>query len=344
MLRGALSAMTASAARPAVTLQISLAPSDYRHAAHLLPHQIRAWSDQVSEILLTVDLHRSSGRFSERWQEGREKIVPLAESIAGARVVPVDYSDAARTRVSNEFFAGRKVPEKDFRGGPYYAYFFGLVEAGHDRVLHVDSDMFFGGGSRTWVRECVTHMEGNPEVLLAAPLSGPPRADGRLLTLPGRPDPGEPHAFRFDVMTSRLFLIDRRRFRERIGALRPRRPQRLKNVLIALLEGNPPADLPEHLFTAAMRERGLIRREFLGRPPGMWSLHPPYRCADFYRKLPELVRRIEAGDVPENQRGNHDLDESMVDWSEARAALRHNRLWRRLLARWRLAPRCAGSR
>jgi hypothetical protein len=82
-----------------------------------------------------------------------------------------------------------------------------------------------------------------------------------------------------------------------------------------------------------MRARGLVRREFLGTAPGMWSLHPPYRSEDFYRRLPELVRRVEAGDMPEAQTGDHDVNASLVDWSEALAALANNRWWKRLLQR-----------
>lgn len=317
-----------------VTLQISLAPTDFAHARILLAHQVRVWRSQVSEILLTIDFHRSNGRFSERWEQGAKHIRSLAESIPAARVVHVDYSPDRMAQASAEFFGGRPIPLKDFRGGPYYSYFFALSEARHDHVLHADSDMFFGGGSQSWMQEALAYMATHPEILIMAPLSGAPRADGRLLTLSCRPDPEETHAFHFDAMTTRLFLLDRVRFRGTIKELRPRRPAALKNAVIALLEGNPAADLPEHLFTAEMRQRGLVRREFLGRAPGMWSLHPPYRGADFYAKLPELVRRIETGEIPEAQRGDHDLNDSMVDWSEGRASLRRNRLWSRLWRRW----------
>jgi hypothetical protein len=64
-------------------------------------------------------------------------------------------------------------------------------------------------------------------------------------------------------MSTRLFLVDRRHFRATIGALRPRRPPALRNTIEALVEGNPAADLPEHLITGAMRQCGLTRREFL---------------------------------------------------------------------------------
>jgi hypothetical protein len=319
---------------PPTTLQISLAPSDYRHAREILPHQARAWRSQAAEILLTVDFHRSAGRFSERWEEGKDRILPLAQSIPGARVIVVDYASAARERVSAEFFGGGPVPEKDFRGGPYYGYFFGLSEAANDAVFHVDSDLLFGGGSGTWLHEANLEMANRPEILFSAPLPGPPAADGMLHSQETTPEAGSPFAFTFSSMSTRLFLMSRRRFREAVGALRARRPS-LRNSIKALVEGNPPEDLPEHLFTEKMGAHGLIRREFLGTAPGMWSLHPPYRCGDFYDKLPDLIRRVESGDMPEAQRGDHDINSSLVDWSEATAAMSRNRWWRRLSLRAR---------
>ncbi len=314
--------------RPPITLQISLAPSDYLHACVLLPHQVRTWRGQVAEILLTIDFHRSAGRFSERWTEGGNQILPLAQSIPDARVLTVDYDPTSKARVSTEFFGGRPVPAKDFRGGPYYAYFFGLNAAQNDLVLHVDSDLLFGGGSPTWLAEAAEEMAQHPEVMFSGPLPGPPAPDGRLHSQSGLAEPGMPFAFRFATMSTRLFLISRQRFRTAIGELRPRRPA-IRNTIKAIVEGNPPEDLPEHVFAASMGARGLIRREFLGKAPGMWSLHPPYRCADFFQKLPELVRRVEAGDIPDGQRGDHDINASLVDWGDAIAALARNRWWRR---------------
>jgi hypothetical protein len=316
-----------------VTLQISLSPSDWRHAKFLLPHQVRTWRGEVDEILLTIDLHRSAGRFAANWEVGRDNIMALASSIEGARIVPIDYSEEARARVSAEFFGGAKVPAKDFRGGPYYAYFFGLNASSHELVLHTDSDIFFGGGSQTWISEAVSLMADHPEIFVSAPLPGPPAVDGRLTQLSSASEPGKPHEHSLEAMSTRIFFMDRARFRSAIGALIPRPPPSLRHRIKAVVEGNPPADLPEHLFTREMRAHGLVRYDFLGRKPGMWSLHPPYRCGDFYEKLPSLVHRVESGDLPEAQRGDHDINSSLVDWSEATAAMARNRWWRRLVSR-----------
>ena len=59
----------------------------------------------------------------------------------------------------------------------------------------------------------------------------------------------------------------------------------------------------------------------------MWSLHPPYRSEEFYRELPGLIERIENGDIPEAQRGDYELNDSMFDWSRARRRSMVRRLW-----------------
>ena len=315
------------------TLQISLAPSDYAHAQHLLRHQIEAWRDSFSEILLTLDTHRSKGRFSTRWEEGSKKIGPLLRSFEKARVLQVDYSAEAEARISKEFFGGRPVPRKDFRGGPYYAYFFGLEAAGNDYIFHIDSDMLFGGLSRTWLAEAIELFESNPDILVTAPLPGAPRADGKITTLESSPYNDHPGMHVLPHMSTRLFLMSRARFKQRLGKLSPRPPPVFRDRIKAIVEGNPAEDLPEHLFTSHMKKCGLLRVDFLGRSPGMWSLHPPYRSADFYARLPEIIRAVESGLVPDGQRGDHDLNSTMVDWSEPIAALRTNRWWKRLFNR-----------
>jgi len=54
---------------PGVTLQISLAPTDFPHARYVLPHQLRQWAGQVDDVLLVVDVYRSRGRFGDGWHE-----------------------------------------------------------------------------------------------------------------------------------------------------------------------------------------------------------------------------------------------------------------------------------
>lgn len=314
------------------TLQISLAPNDYRLAKYLLPQQIDAWSEQVDEVLLVLDLHRSAGRFAEGWEQGRDKIEGLIESLDGVRLEIVDYSAKAMRQVADEWTDGIPIPPKDFRGGPSYSYFFALSQARGRYILHTDSDIFFGGLSADWIREAIDLYQRKPDILFLAPLSGPPHSDRRIHTLRARADPEQPWGQRFDFMSTRLFLIDRQRFQKRVVAFKPIRPS-LRSRVKAWVEKNPAWDLPEHWMTRTMRKKGMHRYEFLGSGDGMWSLHPPYRCEAFFTKVPKLIQMVKSGDIPVEQRGCHDFNGSMVDWSEAVARLRHNRWWRSIFSR-----------
>jgi hypothetical protein len=240
----------------------------------------------------------------------------LAHAVAPyphARVEPVDYSEAAVARVAERFFDGSFVPPKDFRGGPFYTYFYGLLAARHERVLHVDCDMMFGGGSQHWIAEACKILDTRADVLACSPLPGPPTERGRLRTQDALPEPVVPDAFRFDKLSTRLFLLDRRALAA-LGPFPLSWPVRLPDKLRALARGGPRYALPEDLVTRAMRRANLVRLDFLGTAPGMWSVHPATRDERFYACLPRLIARIERGDVSDDQRGAYDLSPGMLEW------------------------------
>jgi hypothetical protein len=308
--------------RPAITLQINLAPTDLPHAQYILPHQLRQWGGQVDEVVLVLDLHRSPGRYSEAWEERLPGMRLLLEQhcreYPHARAVEVDYSPATAAHLSRLFFGGCPIPAKDWNGAPFYAYLFGLYAAEHDYVFHLDSDMLFGGGSATWAAEAVALLSERPDALSCSPLPGPPTADGQLRSQSGIREAVQSPAFRFPHLSTRLFFMDRQRFLTRIKALPVVRPVRHR-LWQAQVRGHPPYETLEGTFSHAMAKHGLVRIDFLGRHPGMWSVHPPYRSSLFYGCLPDLIQQIECGDIPEGQRGHHDMNDSMVDWSSVRA-------------------------
>jgi hypothetical protein len=185
-------------------------------------------------------------------------------------------------------------------------------------------------------------MEERPDVLVTAPFPGPPRADGRIFghnevgDLAVTKEPMSWPAYRHRDVSTRIFMIDLNRFKQKLGVfplLAPGVRQRLKSRLL----GNPAGVREaEVLLSRTMQSAGLSRIDLLGSPPGLWSLHPPYRSEQFYRRLPELVRAIENGVVPEGQLGHYDLNDSMIDWTSAREANRWHRRYLRMI-RHRLA-------
>ncbi|HLX41703.1 MAG TPA: glycosyltransferase family A protein, partial [Ktedonobacteraceae bacterium] len=282
---------------------------------------LRQWADQVDEVLLVVDLHQSKGRFSEGWQERlpgmRLLIDEYCSQYPNVRSLEVDYAPEVVASIATQFFGGKPVPAKDWNGGPFYSYFFGLYAANYDYIFHMDSDMMYGGGSSTWITEAIQLLVERPDVLICSPLPGPPTADGRLHSQSLLLEPYSSLAYHSSALSSRHFFLDRKRFCSRIQQLPLTQPPR-RRVWQAQLEGNPPYNLPEVIFSQAMSAHGLVRLEFLGNAPGMWSIHPPYRSALFYERLPTLIQQIEQGNIPEDQRGCHDMNESMINWASAR--------------------------
>ena len=166
-------------------------------------------------------------------------------------------------------------------------------------------------------------LQGHPDVLTVSPHPGPPAPGvGGAVPYDVRPDQGPVRVA--ESMTTRVFLTDRRGLVKE-GPLTLRRPSVL-GLLKAWLTGNPPGAVPEDLITHRMQQQGWKRVQMRGAAPGMWSLHPKYRNERFYAMLPELIERVNQGDMPEEQLGQYDMQDALCDVSEARA---RDRWWRR---------------
>lgn len=310
------------APRPPVSMQVTLTPSDLDEVRHLLPHQLRVLGSQVDEVLCLVDLppwkaggqglDRQMGELAEFFEEQR-----LAHPHLSWRTV--DYSPAAMRQVADTFYGGRDVPVQDYRNRPIYTYLYLLVATRHDLVFHIDCDMMFGGGSRTWMSEAVEHLAQRPDVLACNPLPGPPRTDGRLLSqrYAPEPEPETPFTYRFPTLSYRVFILDRRALPQRLGPLRDEWPSLRSSLRGLMFQRRRPHALLEQVVAGAMMRRGVWRLDFLGRDPGMWSLHPRYRTPRFKRALPDLIRLVERGQVHPAQRGEYDLTEQMLRLAES---------------------------
>jgi hypothetical protein len=318
----------------ATTLQINLAPTDLPHLIHILPHQCRQFEGQVDEILLTLDLHQSRGRYGTAWEERLPSFLDFVQEQSVVhpkiRVHEVDYSRNAVTTISEQFFGGELIPPKDRFGAPFYAYFSGFVNARYNYIFHIDSDMMFGGGSQIWIAEAKKLMEDRPEVMMCNPHPGPPTANGTLRSQTLTPEPYTSVAFRASHINTRVAFFDRRRTISHLAPLPLLQPPMFRRWQ-ARLEGSFPYVPAEDILSFSMRRAGFLRIDFLGQEPGMWSLHPPYRNAVFYERLPVLIQNIEQGELPDGQRGHYDINDSMVDWSSVRKPA-----WRRKLGRLRL--------
>lgn len=314
-----------------VSLQINLAPSDYLHARFMLKHQLDILSDQVDEILLTVDTNPSKGRFADGWHENKENLYQFFQNEIKpnykVRILDVDYSKPINKKIANFFFDSDHIPAKDFRGGPFYAYFFGLFYATHHYVLHLDSDIFLGGASQIWIKEAIALFNTDAKNFTISPLPGPPHPDDKLI---GQSyyEKIAPYTYCFKGMSTRIFMVNKLSFvKHKITLAKPS----LRSQIKAIVEGNSNADLPEHLIDHYMHKHGLKRIDFLGSGNGLWSLHPPFRTPAFYTNLPLFIQKVNDNDFPLNQRGFYDMIDEVCDWTLPRTAIAKNRWWKRLL-------------
>ena len=326
------------------TAQLNIHPNDIALVPHLLPHQIRQWSPLVDRIHVTLDTHGSvAGHYradgmAEKLVAMRHLLARIADGEPKLVIDEVDTSPEARHEIARTFFDRDDVPLKAWHGGPFYAYLYGLHRARADAIVHFDGDMLFGGASPTWLDEALAVLHSTPDTLFVGPLPGPPREDGAVLGH-GEHWRGVRHgsvdglgfpAHRFDTVSTRIMVVSPTLMRERLGGPIPWRAPNLRRRVHARLLGNPPDTLNlERSLSVTMRERGLGRIDMLGTSAGMWSLHPPYRSPEFIARLPEFVERVEAGTVPDGQRGRYDLGEPWIDWSAARAAKSRPRRWQR---------------
>ncbi len=307
-----------------ITLQISLAPSDFKQVLHLLPHQLRVFENQVDEILLTYDTHKSKGRFALNWEENNTKMWAFLQKCASdnpkIRLIKINYTKAKKKEIARKYFNRSTIPAKDWRGGPFYTYFFGLNEAKNNYVFHIDSDMFFGGLSQNWLAEALSLYQDDKHILFLNPLPGPPRSDAQLIKQNYFAYKNKPFYFGFNGMSTRLFLVDRDRLmKHRINNIFTKK---LGELVRAIYKKNPPYKLPEEILSSYMVKHNYIRVDFKGNEPGLWSLHPPYRTSQFYADLPIIIKKIEENEVPSSQKGFYDIVDELVDWAEARNKLK----------------------
>jgi len=309
-----------------VTLQINVQPLDFPCVRHTLPHQLRQLAELVDEVILTFDLRRSSVGYSQTWEDRRPLLRDLLHDCrarySNVRILEVDYSPHVEEALSVQFLGRHPVPHADARGGPFYAYLYGLHSARNEDILHLDGTIITGGsGAEGWLKQARELFESRRDVVGCSPLPGPPAADGGLREPAEwwKPDNTLPGGYRFTRYTLRAVFIQRARLMTRTGALRLRLAAPL-HALRGWTAGHPPYRELDVTLTHAMTSKGLVRLAFPGPSGGFWTLHPRLQMPTVIGRLPEIVRDIEMDRIPEAQRGNGELDEALEEWGAGHSA------------------------
>ena len=310
-----------------ISAQINIAPVDYPAILHMLPHQITVLHGAVDEILITFDTRRVRGSklSAEKWEENSSLIKVFIENeikpnFEGSTIVidEIIYDLELRKDIGEYFFGYRRdVPLKDFRGGPFYAYYYGLYRAKNDLIFHLDADMMLVGDARRWLEEAVQSMHQDASIFACSPLLGPPADHDRLenYSIEGnkRYNPiskyHKPHSFLYRDFSTRAFFLDRNKLK---GQSKVERPN-FDHLIKAVLRGNPPVRFPEGTISSLIQKKGLWVLVFLGEGKGMWALHP-LLTNEFKQRIPEVLIAINQGNYPDMQKGFPDVRQEFLDW------------------------------
>lgn len=305
-----------------VSLQINLSANDLPLCRYLLKRQIDFWYDELDEVVLSIESKKSFGKFADNFDQNKDALIEMVEDLtkvySKVRYHYIDYSPERNKKLAGQFFNGRKIPEKDYRGCAFYSYLDGLSQCRNRYILHLDSDMMIGGNPNAWIQDAVTLLNSDPSYLLVNPLPGPPAANCDLKQKYVRK--AGHYKFLFDKMSTRIFLIDMEKFHTHKLTLKmaPLQPRYVKWFFKSGFKWGYMA--LEDILSDIMARRRLLRVDTLGTAEGRWaySLHPVLKPAAYIKAIPHLLQRIDMGDFPEAQRGYYNIHNDFFDFQNAR--------------------------
>jgi hypothetical protein len=292
-------------------LSILVARTDTRFMLQTIPHLVRTCRFPFGRRVLKVDTAPLGRRYRRKPGIGTaEELQACCNQLLQAGVVdaiiPIDYSRGCRRRIYGKHFAGPMRQTHSHGGYPILGSIQAVEESQAEFLVHFDSDMLlYQEPGFSWIDEGIKLLREHQDLLAVLPRSGPPHRDGRLRQ---QEEAGEAYQqdtrgmYCFKTFTSRVFLIERRRF-DRVLPLRPRLP--LVELLRNYLTSHNTMPEWETMIGYRLQETGFVRAELMS--PRAWTLHPEERGDRFQAALPDLITRIESGSYPVEQGGYYDL-------------------------------------
>jgi glycosyltransferase involved in cell wall biosynthesis len=304
-----------SAPAPAVGLMVKATVLDAPYLDVMVRHMAAQACYSFAERVIVVDRPPAfGGKYAARPQVSPESLDAVLDGLLRDGVIDevrhVDPSPAVQHEITSRYFATpAQVPTHSVTGGPIYATLFGLESMRTDYILQMDADILFYTGEGSWVSRALACLMADRQLWMVMTHPGPPcgppaRSLGWQQQAHARWD-NEMQLWRFRHATTRYFLCDRRRLRDRVPIVRR-------------ASGCAPL---EQCLSAALQQNDAYRAN-LG-DLSSWHLHVWYHGAPFPEWASALASTVEAGLAPECQRGQYDL---RLDRAFDRAE------WSRLLA------------
>jgi hypothetical protein len=284
-------------------------PADAPFITITLPHLLRMCAYDFKDVIIVFDDLPKDGRDADAARQPLTILRRMQEKGVVSRILQLSTAHDRERQLAEKYF-GRVLPSpRDRRGIPLLGWVAGLEEARTDFVVHFDSDILVHQRrGYSWLTEAMALMRRDSSAMFVAPRPGPPTADGGLRGQQVAPTYDEDGNIRFKSFSSRRFLVNKRRF----DALLPTPllyTSRRDRLLMALGFGNA-VQMWEECVNAVLRRSSYYRVHLAN--PSAWSIHCKDHSPRWLTALPSIIARVEAGEFPEAQAGQYDLQ--LSEW------------------------------
>lgn len=272
---------------PSISFTVNTCVTDTPFLEQTLRHVFRSLDFPFAERLIAYDPGNPMGKYDSRRRGDPTQLLTIFERLLADglidRIDTIPWDEDNQAAILKRYFARDDVALKDFDGAPIYQYLYALDQCKGDYVFHMDSDMLFHTTpGMSWLEEGIQMLQREPSVVFATCRGGPPQARNRLERLLKRPIGGKPRGYwnKADTLSTRYFLMDRKRFYEN---------------LLPIVQSRPAEPL-EDSITHTLKLRGLERWTTTGTEN--WSIHPWKHDDNYVEHLDALIRAVEQGVYP----------------------------------------------
>lgn len=304
---------------PTCALWILVARTDIPFMMLTIPHLIRMNNFPFKERVLAVDTAQLSGDKVNRpgvgtMEQLRKNTQQLLEKGIVDRVVDINYDNEYRHQVYQKHFGFPLHQSHNYKGYPILGTIFTIEEPKTDYMLHFDSDMLlYQNPDFSWITEAIKLSEKHPEIMSFRPLTGPPLGDNKMYQRKNYIYDSDGF-YKFKFFGSRVYLINKKTFDSLLPLPIIWRPykhkfiEKLPNKLQTLLNyffHKGKLDSWEIMVSKKLEETDFWRGVLADQRA--WTIHPKDRSPEFIKALPDIIKKIEAGEFPADQAGHYDL-------------------------------------
>ncbi len=301
---------------PTVSFTVNTCVTDVPFLEKTLRHVFRSLDFPFTERLIAYDPGNPMGKYDSRRRGDPGELLAIFDRLLADRLIDrvdtIPWGEESQAAILKKYFGRDDIALKDFSGAPIYQYLYALDQCTGDYVFHMDSDMLFHSTpGESWIAQGIELMRREPRVAFTTCRGGPPQARNWLERWLGRPLGRKPAQgwVKADNLSTRYFLMDRRRFNE---------------ALLPILQSRPGEPL-EDSISHTMRLRGLERWTTTGTES--WSIHPWKHDDNYIAHLDDLIWAVEQGVYPFVRTGYRwDMrteDGHIREWLDAIYAARH---------------------